>query len=88
MVSEIESKKIYWHSRRGMLELDLILLPFVEQQFKHLDAVDQQRYVRLLECEDTDLFSWFMQRQSAPGTELAAIVEKILAFSRHAAAET
>ena len=30
-------QRIRWHSRRGMLELDLILVPFAEQHFESLD---------------------------------------------------
>lgn len=61
-----------------MLELDLILVPFVEQRLRHLDAADQQRYVNLLECEDTELFAWFLQRELPEDPELAGIVGQIL----------
>jgi antitoxin CptB len=86
MMSEQEFKRTYWASRRGMLELDLILMPFVEQRLRNLSAVDQQRYVRLLECEDTELFAWFMQSQRPTDPELTGIVEQIIAFSRNPAA--
>lgn len=82
MMSEQEFKRTYWASRRGMLELDLILIPFVERRLRDLDAVDQQRYVSLLECEDTELFAWFMQSQRPTDTELAGIVDQIINFSR------
>jgi antitoxin CptB len=82
MMSEQEFKRTYWASRRGMLELDLILIPFVERRLRELDSVDQQRYVRLLECEDTELFAWFMQSQRPTDTELTRIVDQIIAFSK------
>lgn len=84
MLSEQELRRIYWASRRGMLELDLVLLPFVEGRLAQLDPVDQARYVRLLESEDTDLFAWFLQRQRPDDAELAAIVDQILAYARTA----
>jgi len=28
---EIQAKRAIWHSRRGMLELDVLLLPFAQQ---------------------------------------------------------
>ena len=68
-----------------MLELDLVLMPFVEKRLRELSAVDQERYRRLLECEDTELFAWFLQRQRPQDEELAAIVDQILAFARAAA---
>lgn len=84
MFSESEYKRIYWASRRGMLELDLVLMPFVEQRLRELPAADQQRYVQLLECEDTELFAWFLQRQQPQDAEHAAIVDIILEFARRA----
>jgi antitoxin CptB len=86
MFSEPEYKRIYWASRRGMLELDLILMPFVEHRLRQLSDADQQRYVNLLECEDTELFAWFMQSQRPTDPELTAIVDQIIAFSRVAPA--
>lgn len=86
MFSEPDYKRIYWASRRGMLELDLILLPFVERRLRELSDVDQQRYVTLLECEDTELFAWFMQSQRPTDAELTGIVDQIIAFSRTAPA--
>lgn len=83
-LSESDYKRIYWASRRGMLELDLVLMPFVEQRLRELDADDQQRYVRLLESEDTELFAWFLQRQRPQDTELADIVDIVLAHATRA----
>ena len=84
MLSESDLKRIYWASRRGMLELDLILVPFVEGRLRDIDPRDQRTYVRLLECEDTELFAWFLQRQRPEDEELAGIVEQILEFARSA----
>lgn len=74
MYSETEKKRFHWHSRRGMLELDLLLLPFFEQHFDALPEEDQQRYVRLLECEDTDLFAWIMGHGMPADPDLQRIV--------------
>ena len=84
-LSEHDYKRTYWASRRGMLELDLVLMPFVERRLRDLDADDQQRYVRLLECEDTELFAWFLQRQRPQDLELARIVDLVLEFTHSVA---
>jgi len=78
MTSAGDYNRLYWHSRRGMLELDLILMPFVEKHFKNLDDADKLRYIRLLTCEDQDMFSWFMQHKKPDDADLAKIVELIL----------
>lgn len=67
-----------WHSRRGMLELDLILVPFVEKFLSGLSGQELLLYQQLLEQEDQDLFVWFTRRESAPTPELREIVAVIL----------
>lgn len=85
MVSEEKFNRLYWHSRRGMLELDLILMPFVQNHFKALNPEDQEKYEQLLSCEDQDLFAWFLNKNKPETPELASIVELIL--ERHIPAE-
>lgn len=45
-MNEVELKKIWWHSRRGMLELDLLLLPFVTNKLEDMDDKQQLIYQR------------------------------------------
>ncbi len=78
MLSETERKRVYWHSRRGMLELDLLLVPFVEEVFADLNETDQNIYIRLLACEDPDLLQWFSQKAVPEDVDLAAMVKRIL----------
>lgn len=70
----MDRNRLFWASRRGMLELDLILLPFLDDVYPQLDEQDQQRYHKLLECEDQDLFAWFLHRQQPEDSDLQKIV--------------
>ena len=45
-------------SRRGLLELDLMLVPFVEAMYAELSEAEQRTYDQLLLEEDTDLLDW------------------------------
>ncbi|WP_150302734.1 FAD assembly factor SdhE [Pseudomonas saliphila] len=78
MSAEVEYKRLYWHSRRGMLELDVLLLPFLEEAYRDLEDADKDRYRMLLECEDQDMFGWFMQRSEPEDADLKRIVRMIL----------
>ncbi|WP_462381744.1 FAD assembly factor SdhE [Pseudomonas sp. Marseille-QA0892] len=78
MSDEIELNRLFWHSRRGMLELDVLLVPFVKEVYPHLDADDQARYRKLLSCEDQDMFGWFMQRGEPEDPDLRRMVRMIL----------
>ncbi|WP_460226405.1 FAD assembly factor SdhE [Aurantivibrio infirmus] len=73
----MEKNKLMWASRRGMLELDLVLMPFVENVYPTLDPENQQRYWQLLDQEDQDLFAWFLKRTDPEDSELLKIVNII-----------
>jgi antitoxin CptB len=77
-MNEVELKKMWWHSRRGMLELDLLLLPFVTNKLDQLDDKNKLIYQRLLEQEDQDLFSWLIEKEVAPDAELEQMIQMIL----------
>ena len=74
-----DQKRMRWHSRRGMLELDLILVPFAEHELGHLSDDQLGKYQQLLAEEDQDLFGWFIRRDLAPSASLREIVELVLA---------
>lgn len=77
-----EHNRMRWAARRGMLELDLVLEPFVTSRYATLDERDRVRFRRLMECEDQQLFAWFLRRETPQDGELAAIVRDILEFAR------
>ena len=81
MLSEIEYRKLLWHSRRGMWELDILLLPFAEQRVPQLSGDDQRLYRRLLREEDQDLFACLVERTEHPDPALQSIVAKIREFA-------
>lgn len=70
----MDKNRLFWGSRRGMLELDLVLMPFIENVYPTLDETDQLLYQQLLEEEDQDLFAWFMRRSDPENTDLLRIV--------------
>lgn len=76
--NELELKKLYWQCRRGMLELDVLLSPFVQEAYPSLSLEDQASFKKLLTCEDQDLFGWFMQREEPDDADLKRIVKIIL----------
>lgn len=82
MLSADDFRRLQWHSRRGMLELDVLLEPFTNQVFKMLSAEDQSAYLKLIDCEDPDLFAWFMGEGRPQEPELASIVDKVLHYAR------
>lgn len=78
----VSYNRIIWHSRRGMLELDLVLEPFVKSAYPSLPPGQQALYRQLLDCQDQDLFNWFLKKEPVPDQGLAEMVTLILDFNR------
>jgi antitoxin CptB len=75
----VDINRLFWGSRRGMLELDLVLMPFLENVYPGLEQSDKERYWLLLEEQDQDLFAWFLRRENPDNPELQRIVDIIRA---------
>lgn len=69
--------RLEWDCRRGMLELDKVIMPFFQQHFDELDEQQKTTFVRLLAATDLQLFSWFFNRKPAPDLELQQMVSYI-----------
>lgn len=78
MYTETDIRRLKWQSRRGMLELDVLFVPFMEEAFEDLAQDDQDRFVKLLAEEDQDLFLWLMERAVPEDPDLQRIVRIIL----------
>jgi len=75
---QIKSKKqLAWQCRRGMLELDVVLIPFLERYYDDLEEADKIRFCRLLDEADPDLYTWLMGYGDCADGELARIVSII-----------
>ncbi len=85
---EADNNRVYWHSRRGMLELDLVLMPFAKDCYPGLDPAEQALYRRLLESEDQDMFGWFMGHNEPEDAEFARMVRFILEWNAKRLAST
>lgn len=70
---------MFWACRRGMLELDLVFQPFLENIYDDLPQDDKERFWALLECEDQDLFTWFIDKVDPADPEILKIVTIIRA---------
>ena len=71
--------RVLWRSRRGMLELDLVLVDFARARYSLLDCADQDAYRGLLEQDDWTIWEW-LQRRATPRAPFARIVELIADF--------
>ena len=82
MVREDDHQRMRWASRRGMLELDLVLAPFVENVYPTLGEAERACYQRLMAREDQELFAWFLRKDTPEDPALAQLVERIVTHKR------
>ncbi len=82
MHSVEDKARVKWACRRGMLELDVVIMPFFEQCFDELTDTEKQNFTSLLECDDPDLFIWFMGHKRSDNLDHASMVDKIVAYNR------
>ena len=82
MLDPIEKSRLKWACRRGMLELDVIFMPFFEHEFDSLSHEQQQTFTRLLKSDDPDLFKWSMGYAAPDDPSFASMITLILARNR------
>ena len=60
-----------------MKELDVMLNRFIDQHYAHLNPDQLDSFNRLLDCQDTDLWYWFMGKTEPQEAEFIALVKSI-----------
>ena len=68
-------ERLKWHTRRGLLELDLIFERFWSGAGEKMNDKQAALLARLLELEDNDLLDLVMGRTHAPDAALGEMVE-------------
>ena len=72
-------KKILWQCRRGLWELDAILIPFVEKYFDELDIINQNLFKELLSYEDVEIFDLLVNKKEPIDLSIKPLVDIIIA---------
>ena len=81
MAEQAKLNRLFWHSRRGMRELDLLLVPFVQEVYPTLTAEDQLLYEAFLKLEDQDLYNLLLRRVEATEPGLERMIGLVLAHA-------
>lgn len=75
-----EVKRLRWRCRRGMRELDVLMLRWLERGWPAASEAERAVFLRLLDCEDDRLWRWLLGNERAPDDALASLVESIRAL--------
>ena len=74
--------RIHWACRRGMRELDISIQQCQRQDDDSLSDDEKRIFIRLLECDDPDLFNWLMNHGKPADAELEMMVRLIQTRNR------
>ncbi|RDH86354.1 MAG: succinate dehydrogenase assembly factor 2 [endosymbiont of Escarpia spicata] len=72
-----EINRLRWQCRRGMLELDLLLIAFLENEYSSLDREARKGFATLLEYPDQTLQSWLISGSKIADKQMVEIVQII-----------
>ncbi|MCK7592954.1 succinate dehydrogenase assembly factor 2 [Pseudomarimonas salicorniae] len=74
---QAELRRLRWRCRRGMRELDQLMLRYLDHRWPEADAAERAEFERLLGVEDDRLWRWVMGREACDDAGLAALLERI-----------
>ena len=80
MMDPSTHSRLRWRCRRGMLELDQLLLRWLDCDGPQASPAQLAIFERLLGAEDDQLWRWFLRHQQPQDKELHELVERILAL--------
>jgi antitoxin CptB len=77
---DAEQRRLAWRCRRGMLELDIILQKFVNEQFGSLHMDELQVFDELLDLPDNDFWELIRNTEPAEDESLQSVLTKLRAI--------
>jgi antitoxin CptB len=72
-----EEARLRWRCRRGMRELDQLLLRYLERAWPTAPDAERALFLRVLDGEDDKLWRWFMGRERPEDDALHAFVQRL-----------
>lgn len=77
-MSDPELAKLRWRCRRGMRELDMLLLGYVDEVYTRAPAEEQAAFRRLLTTPDPEILALLTGRSATDDEGVAAIIARLL----------
>lgn len=70
--------QVRWRCRRGMKELDVLLVRWLDRRWAGAGPAARAAFVRLLELPDPQLIDWLLQGVRPADAGMAELVDDIL----------
>ena len=77
--SSVDMRRLRWRCRRGMRELDMLLLGYVDSRYEDARSREQKAFKHLLTLPDPDILALLTGRAQAEDGDLRDVVQCLLA---------
>jgi len=74
----VETRRLLWRCRRGLLELDIVLQQFLKTGYSDLAEQDRRCFHDLLEVQDNTLLEYLNDADKCPDMQLKQFIRKYL----------
>lgn len=75
--------RLRWRCRRGMKELDAVLLRYLESDYSQARAEHRQAFKQLLDMPDPELYFLLLGKTESADQAVAAVVSVLRNMPRH-----
>lgn len=69
--------RLRWHCRRGMRELDVLLMRYFEQDYPAASAERQRAFEALLDLQDPVILAYLTGAQTPDRPEIADVIQQL-----------
>lgn len=72
--------KLLWRCRRGMKELDVLMVRFVEENYFHIASHYQAAFEKTLVMQDPDLYAYVLGRETHPDADIQHVIDILASY--------
>lgn len=72
-----EVARLRWRCRRGMKELDLVLLRWLERDYPGASTAERAAFTRILDLQDPEIFGYLVGRAEPSDDTLRNVLARI-----------
>ena len=72
-----ELSRLRWRCRRGMKELDQLLVRYLERHYERAPSVEQAAFRELLELQDPVLHGYLIGRETPENAVLSQLIRRV-----------
>ena len=77
VASDARLSRLRWHCRRGMRELDVLLMRYFENHYAQAGIERQQAFEALLDLQDPEILSYLTGAQTPARQDIADVIQQL-----------